>query len=102
MRRPWRVEVDEVGDPAWDARDSTSSIVFDCHPLLTLTIAYERRVRSSEESWEMLVTSLGDDVFFVCVYLANLGARRGGYADSTGISRMPTSMVSVRTRWGVR
>lgn len=49
---PCSVDVDEAGDPVRDARDSTSSIVFDCQPLLTLTIAYDRRVRSSDDSWE--------------------------------------------------
>lgn len=50
FRRPGNVDVDDAGDPVRDARDSTSSMVLDCQPLLTLTIAYERRVRSSEES----------------------------------------------------
>lgn len=39
LRRPCNVDVEEVGDPAWDAIDSTSSIEFDCHPLFTLIIA---------------------------------------------------------------
>jgi len=32
FRLPCNVELDDVGDPFWDARDSTSSIEFDCHP----------------------------------------------------------------------
>lgn len=47
--RPCNVEEDDVGDPACDARDSTSPIEFDCHPLFTFTIAYERRVLNSAE-----------------------------------------------------
>jgi hypothetical protein len=39
VRRPWRVEVEDVGEPAAEARDSTSSMVLLCQPLLTLTIA---------------------------------------------------------------
>ena len=39
FRRPCSVDVDDVGDPVRDARDSTSSMVLDCQPLLTLTIA---------------------------------------------------------------
>ena len=39
LNRPCSVDVEEAGDPVRDARDSTSSIVLDCQPLLTLTIA---------------------------------------------------------------
>lgn len=47
---PCSVELDDVGDPFWDANDSTSSIEFDCHPWFTFTIAYESRVRSSDDN----------------------------------------------------
>lgn len=50
FRRPCNVDDDDAGDPVREARDSTSSIVLDCQPLLTLTIAYDRRVRSSADS----------------------------------------------------
>lgn len=48
--RRWTVEVLEVGEAACEASDSTSSRELSCQPLLTLTIAYERRVRNSAES----------------------------------------------------
>jgi hypothetical protein len=35
----WTVDVVDEGDAARDARDSTSSKVWDCQPLLTLTMA---------------------------------------------------------------
>ena len=38
-RRLGRVEELEVGEAAWEARDSTSSIEWPCHPWFTLTIA---------------------------------------------------------------
>ena len=41
------VDVLETGEAACDAMFSTSSSEFDCQPLLTLTMAYERRVRNS-------------------------------------------------------
>lgn len=47
---PCKVEVLEVGEAACDASDSTSSIVFPCQPLFTLTIAYDNFVLSSAES----------------------------------------------------
>lgn len=37
--RPWIVDVLEVGEAAWEAKFSTSSIECDCQPLLTLTMA---------------------------------------------------------------
>jgi len=61
FRRPCNVDVDDVGDPACDAKDSTSSIECDCHPLFTFTMAYERRVRSSDDSWSLSVSGLGKD-----------------------------------------
>lgn len=38
-RRPWMVDVLEVGDAAREAKLSTWSIVWACQPLLTLTMA---------------------------------------------------------------
>ena len=47
-RRVGIVEELDVGDAACEARDSTSSMEWPCHPWFTLTIAYERRVFSSD------------------------------------------------------
>lgn len=44
------VEDDDTGDAACEARVSTWSMVCDCHPWLTLTIAYDKRARNSAES----------------------------------------------------
>lgn len=46
------VELLELGETACEARDSTSSMEWDCQPWLTLIMAYERRVRSSVESYK--------------------------------------------------
>ena len=54
------VELLEVGEAAREASDSTWSIEWDCHPLLTLTIAYESRVLSSAESCNKGGVSNGD------------------------------------------
>lgn len=54
--RPWMVDVEDVGEATWDARDSTSSIGRDCQPLLTLTIAYDKRVRSSAVSYVLIIS----------------------------------------------
>lgn len=60
------VDVVETGDAAWDAIFSTSSSEFDCQPLLTLIMAYDRRVFNSLDNspiWppaaDVLLTALG-------------------------------------------
>lgn len=45
------VELLDVGEPACEANVSTWSMVWDCHPLLTLTMAYDRRVFNSADNW---------------------------------------------------
>jgi len=49
--RKWMVELLEVGEPDCEASVSTWSMVWDCHPLLTLTMAYDSRVFNSADSW---------------------------------------------------
>ncbi len=44
------VEALDAGDAAWEARVSTWSMLWDCQPWLTLTIAYDKRALSSAES----------------------------------------------------
>ena len=88
LRRPCSVDVDEAGDPVRDARDSTSSIVLDCQPLLTLTIAYDRRVRSSDDSWEDVSHPHIAEHENLLLYLSNSAIRRRYIADSTGGPRM--------------
>lgn len=51
----WVVEVLDVGEAACEANDSTSSMVWFCQPLCTLTMAYERRVFKSADSYMTLV-----------------------------------------------
>ena len=60
--RPCKVEFEDVGDATCDANDSTSSMEFACQPLFTLTMAYDRRVRSSEDNWVWSACSFHVDV----------------------------------------
>ena len=45
------VDAVEAGEAACEAKVSTCSIECDCHPWLTLTMAYDRRAFSSADSW---------------------------------------------------
>jgi hypothetical protein len=94
--RPCSVDVDDVGDPVCEARDSTSSMEFDCHPLLTLTMAYESRVRNSDESCGS--SQMAQRVVRPCseTYLANPATRSRYVTHGTRISRV--SIVATRTR----
>lgn len=49
--RPWIVDVLDAGDAACEVKFSTWSILCDCQPLFTFTIAYDRRVFNSAESY---------------------------------------------------
>lgn len=49
--RPCIVDVLEAGDAPCEAKFSTWSIECDCQPLFTLTIAYDKRVFNSAESY---------------------------------------------------
>lgn len=95
------VELLEAGEPAREASDSTWSIEWDCHPLLTLTIAYERRVLSSAESFNKDGVSNGNMTRPVGKIQpkTHLSKSAGGSGSHTDGACVPCVTSRARGRW---